>query len=236
LQENEIPYLVLDLNASRIRSLQEKGIPAYYGDSSSSEVLIHAGIKRARAVVVTYADPYAARRTVSQAKILQPIALVLALTRLPEDIAELRRLGADRVIEEEFEVSLEMASWTMQGLGASWLAAETEKAAIQQDDYQLFTHRDTHLADLHDLVSAFPDVELVTFKVGADSAWVGKAVGELSLRSELGLSLIAAVNAAGANVNPGATYHIGAGDLLMMIGEQGRLAAATADIGERVSR
>lgn len=236
LQENEVPYLVLDLNASRIKSLQESGVPAYYGDSSSSEVLLHAGVKKSRAVVVTYADPYAARRTVVQAKSLQPIALVLARTRLPEDIAELRRLGADRVIEEEFEVSLEMASWTMQALGASWLAVETEKAAIQQNDYELFTQQDTHLTDLHDLVQAFPDVEMVTFKVGPESSWAGQAVGDLRLRSELGLTLIAAVNADGGTVNPGAGYQIGAGDLLMMIGERDRLAAATSEIGERVSR
>jgi len=234
LQENAIPYLVLDLSASRIRRLQEEGVPAYFGDSSSSEVLLHAGVKRARAVVVTYADPHAARRTVSLAKSLQPIALVLARTRLPEDIAELRRLGADRVIEEEFEVSLEMASWTMRALGASWLAVETEKAAIQQGDYQLFTQRGTHLTDLHDLVKAFPDIEMMTFKVKADSSWVGKAVGELQLRSQLGLTLVTAVNASGATVNPGAGYQIAAGDLLMMIGERARLNAAASEIGERI--
>jgi monovalent cation:H+ antiporter-2, CPA2 family len=236
LKENEIPYLVLDLNASRIKSLQESGIPAYYGDSSGSEVLLHAGIKRASAVVVTYADPYAARRTVAQAKSLQPIALVLARTRLPEDIADLRRLGADRVIEEEFEVSLEMASWTMQALGISWLAVETEKAAIQRDDYQLFIDQNTHLTDLHALAHAFSDVEIVTFEVRAESTWVGKVVGELHLRSELGLTLIAAVNPAHATVAPGADYRISEGDLLMVIGEKDRLAAATSNIGVRVGR
>ena len=236
LGENEIPYLVLDLNASRLKSLQERGVPAYYGDSCSSEVLLHAGIKKARAVVVTYADPYAALRTVAQAKSLQPIALVLARTRLPEDIAELRRAGADRVVEEEFEVSLEMASWTMQALGASWLAVETEKAAIQQNDYQLFTNKDTHLTDLHDLVHAFPDIEMQTFKVGPDSEWVDKTVGELHLRSELGLTLIAVVNHDESTMNPGANYQIKVDDLLMMIGERNRLAAALPTIGERVSR
>ena len=234
LQENAIPYLVLDLNASRIRRLQDEGIPAYFGDSSSAEVLLHAGMKRARAVVVTYADPHAARLTVAQAKSLHPIALVMARTRLPEDIAELRRLGADRVIEEEFEVSLEMASWTMRALGASWLAVETEKAAIQQGDYQLFTQRGTHLTDLHQLVHAFPDIEMMTFKVKPDSSWVGKAVGELRLRSELGLTLVTAVNAGGATMNPGANYQIGAGDLLVMIGEKARLMAATVEVGERI--
>ncbi|MFT5370436.1 MAG: CPA2 family monovalent cation:H+ antiporter-2 [Candidatus Latescibacterota bacterium] len=236
LKENDIPYVILDLNASRIKSLQDRDIPAYYGDSSSSEVLLHADIKQARAVVVTYADPYAARRTVALAKSLQPTALVLARTRLPEDIAELRRLGADRVIEEEFEVSLEMASWTMQALGASWLAVETEKAAIQRDDYQLFIDQNTHLTELNTLAHAFSTVEIVTFEVGAESAWVGQAVGDLHLRSELGLTLIAAVNPVGATVAPGADYEIGAGDYLMIIGEKDRLAAATSDIGTRVSR
>ena len=161
---------------------------------------------------------------------------MLARTRLPEDIAELRRLGADRVIEEEFEVSLEMASWTMQALGASWLAVETEKAAIQRDDYQLFIDQNTHLTELNTLAHAFSTVEIVTFEVGAESAWVGQAVGDLHLRSELGLTLIAAVNPVGATVAPGADYEIGAGDYLMIIGEKDRLAAATSDIGARVSR
>ena len=234
LSENGIAYLVLDLNASRIQSLQKRGIPAYYGDSSSSEVLLVAGIMAARAVVVTYADPFAARRTVAQAKVLQPIALVLARTRLPEDIAELRRLGADRVVEEEFEVSLEMASWTLQALGVSWLAVGTERAAIQNDDYGIFTNSESHLTDLHDLVHALPNVELRTFKVDPGSGWVGKSLAELRLRSERGLTLITAVNATGAIASPGAQHRIGAGDLLMLIGEKGRLDAAAGEIGEKL--
>jgi K+/H+ antiporter YhaU regulatory subunit KhtT len=63
---------------------------------------------------------------------------------------------------------------------------------------------------------------------------VGMGVGELRLRSELGLTLVTAVNAGGATVNPGANYQIGSGDLLVMIGEKARLMAATAEVGERV--
>lgn len=235
LQENGIPFLILELNALRVRRLKADGLPVFYGDSSSSEVLHQAGVEQAKAVVVSYADPHAARKTVAAVRTLHPETPVAARTRLPEDIAELRRLGAERVVEEEFEVSLEMAAWTLKAVGVSWIAVETEKTAIQEDGYRLFSEPHAHLCELSRLADAFSHIEIATYQVVPRGAFSGKTLGEIRLRSEMGVTLLSAVGAQGAIFNPGADYRFMEGDTVTLVGDREHVRTAGERIGLRLN-
>jgi monovalent cation:H+ antiporter-2, CPA2 family len=226
LAEHDLPYLVLELNASRVKELQQSGVPAYYGDSASLEVLLHAGLQGARALAVTYADPAAARRTVAQARTVRSDVHVSARTRLPQDIAELHRLGADSVIEEEFEVSLEMASQVLEALGASRIALDSERAAIRESDYDLFTDAEVDHAPLQDLIRTFPDVDVRQCLVSADSVLAGKTLSESRMRSEMGVTVLSMVRADGPPDLPASTYRISVGDRLTLMGEQAAVRKA----------
>jgi CPA2 family monovalent cation:H+ antiporter-2 len=226
LQEHDIPCLVLELNASRVKELRESGVNAYYGDSTSQEVLAHAGIDRARAVVVTYADPAAARRTVSQVKAMEGDVPVFARTRLPQDIADLHRLGADGVVEEEFEVSLEMASRVLEALGVSRIALDTERAAIRDSDYDLFTDADADHADLQDLIRTFPDVDVQQCTVSDGSTLSGKTLGECRLRSEMGITVLSVCRPGERPGIPRAEDRLEPGLLVTLMGEQAAVTRA----------
>ncbi len=220
LGEHNIPHLVIDLNVSRIQTLRKKGIPAYYGDSSSENVLHHAGVKNAKAVVVTYADPHAARRTTALVKPLKPEVHLVARTRLPEDIAELRSLGADAVIEEEFEVSLAMAAWTLNILGVSKIGIEAEQRMIREDDYRFFIDPDTHLTALHRLTHNLPNIEIGIYQVNPRSSLAGVTLGEAQLRSKMGVTVVSVLSSHGRFFHPSASYQIQAGDVLTIVGEK----------------
>ncbi len=51
-----IPRLVVELDIGRAVELDQQGVPTLYGDAADSEVLDHAGLSRARALVVTLPD------------------------------------------------------------------------------------------------------------------------------------------------------------------------------------
>ena len=223
LQEHKVPYLILELNAPRVRALRQKDVPIFYGDSTSPEVLNRAGLERAKVVVVTYADPHAARRTIAQVKALHPRVQALVRTRLPEDIAELRRLGAEGVIEEEFEVSLEMAAWTLNLLGLSRLTVDTELDAIRHDSYQIFTEPNADLTPLHRLIQNFPNIEIATCRVHPQSSLAGNTLGETHMRSHLGVTVLSVLGPRIRLFNPTATYRIQPGDVLTLIGEKVRV-------------
>ncbi|MDA0749007.1 MAG: cation:proton antiporter [bacterium] len=218
LREHNIDCVILELNAARVRNLKQNGFPAYYGDSSSPEVLQHAGLENARAVVVTYADPYAAHKTVAGVKNLSSTTHVVARTRLPEDVAGLQRLGANAVVEEEFEVSLEMSARTLEALGYSRIALETERAAIRRDNYRIFTETNPDLAHLQRLIQTFPDVEIGLSTVHPQSQLAGKTLEEIHLRSERGVTVLSVQKDGEQPVLPSATYRLEAGHTLSLMG------------------
>src|SRR5690606_36462877 len=53
LQRLHVPHLVIEEDAARAASFQEHGVPTLFGDAANAEVLTHAGLERASALVVT---------------------------------------------------------------------------------------------------------------------------------------------------------------------------------------
>src|SRR4026208_1026737 len=85
-----------------------EGEPAFYGDATREEILHALAINRARMFVIAISDPSATRRMVRVAREMNPALHIIARTRYVVEIPELTRLGANVVIPEEFETSIEI--------------------------------------------------------------------------------------------------------------------------------
>src|SRR5262249_43482338 len=136
LARAKVPFLVLDLNPERVRKGKAKGLPIQYGDTTSAAVLKHAGIERARAAIALFSDPRGTRQTISMSRQLAPKIFLLARTRYLAEIADLSALGADEVVAEEFETSLEISGRTLRRLGfpLPWVESETEGIRQARED------------------------------------------------------------------------------------------------------
>src|ERR1051325_6891063 len=108
LRSIRAPYLIVELNAQTVRQARARGEPAFYGDATREEILRGLGAGRARMFVVAISDPAATRRMVRVARALNPRIYIIARTRYVVEMPELTRLGADVVIPEEFETSIEI--------------------------------------------------------------------------------------------------------------------------------
>src|SRR5437899_3480151 len=108
LRSIRAPYLIVEPHAQTVRKARARGEPAFYGDATREEILRGLGAERARMLVVAISDPAATRRMVRVARALNPRIHILARTRYGVDMPELTRLGADVVIPEEFETSIEI--------------------------------------------------------------------------------------------------------------------------------
>jgi CPA2 family monovalent cation:H+ antiporter-2 len=117
LEEENIPYHALDLDPQRVQEAQAAGANVSYGDTSRRESLIAAGIHRAAALVVTYADTQAALKTLHFANELAPTLPAIVRSIDDTDIEMLRAGGADEVVPETIESSLMLASQTLLMLG-----------------------------------------------------------------------------------------------------------------------
>lgn len=108
LGETEIPYVVLELDGDTVRRASRRGVPIYYGDATNPSVLRQMKIEDARVLVIAVSDPFSARRTVQIARELNPGLRIVVRTRYLRELEDLHQLGADEVVPEEFETSIEI--------------------------------------------------------------------------------------------------------------------------------
>src|SRR5258706_354814 len=105
-----IPHVVLDVDVDRVARARAAGSRALRADATSAESLAAAGIERALALVVATSDPDATRRAVRLARARSATLRIIVRTRYVSEVEALRDAGADEVIPEEFETSIEIAA------------------------------------------------------------------------------------------------------------------------------
>lgn len=108
LQACEVPFVVLELNADNVRAGKRDGFPITYADATSAEALGHAGLDRARLVVLLMNDPLAAQRIVDTIKRVAPEVPMLMRARYLLERPRLEKMGAADVVAEEVEGALEI--------------------------------------------------------------------------------------------------------------------------------
>lgn len=103
-----VAHVILELNPQTVRRERARGLDIRFGDCTRRAVLEHAGIARARAFVVAISDPASTRRSVRMARDLAPGVRIFVRTEYVAEVDELRSLGADEVVPEEFETALSL--------------------------------------------------------------------------------------------------------------------------------
>jgi len=142
LQRARAPFRVIDLDPVRVKKGIQKLVPIEYGDSTNDVVLRRNGIEKARAAIVLVSDPRATRQTIRHCRTLAPGLFILARTRYVAEIPALVAAGADEVIAEEFETSLEIARRAVKRLEIPlpWVESETQEIRrIREEGFKSVT-------------------------------------------------------------------------------------------------
>lgn len=105
-----IPYSIVEMNADTVLAQRGAGDHVSYGDATNDAVLLDAGATTARAIVIVINDAAAARRITVNARRLAPQAFILVRTRYLSEVEALHELGADDVVADELEISIEVYS------------------------------------------------------------------------------------------------------------------------------
>jgi CPA2 family monovalent cation:H+ antiporter-2 len=123
LNEEQVPVVVIDMSPRHVKLAREAGLSALYGDAANGEVLKKAGIERAKAVILSSGDQTALAEIIKLIERMNPEVSLIVRTRFERDVSRLYELGADLVVMEELEVSLELTRAALGHLGV-----EKEKA------------------------------------------------------------------------------------------------------------
>ncbi len=220
LSRAKVPFRVLDLDPRRVGSGREKGLPIEYGDATSDVVLRRAGIAKARAAIVLLSDPRASLGAIRLCRNLSPSLYLLVRARYLREIPELSALGADEVVAEEFETSLEIAGRALRrlGFGMPWVEAETEEIRrARHDAFRTFRAPETSPEQLERALGA-TRIELVA--VGPDWLAAGRSLQELKLRAAGGASALAVIRDGEPTVSPAGDFVLRDGDQLLLLGAE----------------
>jgi len=136
-----VPYVVLELDADRVRAARAMGEPAYYGDITSPETMRHFHLGQARAAILLVNDPDAARRALSAATSAFEALPVLMRTRRAEDRRALQELGAVHVVVEELEGGVEMAANVLALIGTPFESIRQSVDEALTEDGQVSTQQ-----------------------------------------------------------------------------------------------
>ncbi len=117
LESQQFSYRAIDTDYSRVYRYQNEGYPVVYGDARRSEQWRHLHIEKARAVVVTIDDHSAAQEILHTIRKHWPHVPVSMRAEFITDMERLYDLGAEHVVPETLESSLQLARTTMEMLG-----------------------------------------------------------------------------------------------------------------------
>ena len=223
LEAEDIPFIALDSDPQRVREAAADGSSVVYGDAGRKEALAAAGLAKARAVVVTFADFAISLRILHHVREARPELPVVVRTL---DDAELDRLldaGAAEVVPEVLEGSLMLATHSLLLLGLPLNRVLARIRTIREERYSLFRgffHGATDDADAADNLQ--PRLHSVLLPDRANA--IGKVLGALDLES---LVEVTGVRRKGArSIRPGPDWVFEPGDVVVLLGLPADLGVA----------
>ena len=226
LRSISAPYLIVELNAQTVRKARSEGEPAFYGDATRDEILRALGIDRARLFVIAISDPSATRRMVRVAREINPKVYIIARTRYVVEIPELTRLGANVVIPEEFETSIEIFSRVLAHYNVPRDEIERLVSEIRASHYQALRPGARPRLTLSGALGAMPQMHIERIVLSAKAPAVGQTIAETALRSKTGALILAVRRGESDLATPGADFQLDAGDVLVVVGQPQQIKSA----------
>ena len=224
LEAEGVRYVALDLDPERVREARLAGDNVVFADCARREALIAAGILRAGAAVITFADSAAGVRVLNHIHALNPALPVIARAREDPDSARLSAAGASEIVPEALESGLMLASHTLVWVGVPLDRVMRRMRAVRDERYGLLRGLFPGAADDADANDGGPRLHAVTLSGSAHA--IGKSLQDVGV--EAAGAQVRAVRRAGAaqRLSPAEAGVLQTGDVVVLLGAPEALEAA----------
>jgi len=225
LDKESIPFIALDLDPQRIREAVAAGESVVFGDAARREVLVAAGLLRAKALAITYSDTASALRILGHVQEVRPGLPVVVRTLDDSDIDRLKSAGAAEVVAEIMEGSLMLASTALMLMGVPLNRVLRLIREMREQRYGLFRGFFRGITDETEGMEEAEQPRLHSVTIIPGAAAIGRTLGEIGLESiRIEVTAVRRRNIRG--VAPEPVTRIEAGDVLVLLGAEEDLAAA----------
>ncbi len=228
LRATHLPYVVLEVNADTIRKARAEGESIIYGDITRKDVLRRAGADCAKVIVYAISDYAAARMSVRIVRELNSSVFILVRTRYAAEVDELYRLGANQVIPEEFETSIEIFSRVLHEYHVPSNVIASQIQLVRFGGYKMLRGLSLDQENIGRVAALFAGATVDNVQIQPDSPATGKSLRELDLRKNTGATVIAIARNGEAITNPGPDFRLEADDIVVLLGAHRDLDGAAA--------
>jgi CPA2 family monovalent cation:H+ antiporter-2 len=223
LRAVSIGHIVVDLDPEAILQCGVEGSPGMVGNVTQPEILKQLGVTRARVLVLALSDPFASRHATRMARYLAPHVFILVRTRSVDEIDALYEAGANLVIPEEFETSIEIFTSVLREYHVPGNVVDAQITILRQERYSILRGRKLPSAVIDQLDAILTQGTTEAVVVLHHSPAVGKVLWETGLLDEEDVKLLAIVRGGKAMIDFDPQLEIRVGDTLVITGNHGAL-------------
>lgn len=226
LKHLQIPHAIIETNPYTVKGEKKRGEKIIFGDASRQEILAHARVADARTIVIAISDAAASRRIAAQARQMNPTIHIIVRTRYLLEVEPLYKLGANEVIPEEFETSVEILSRVLRTFLVSSDQIERCIAEVRRDGYEMLrsmSRRHSHAVGISGYLAG---AEIGTFRVQEGSILEGEGLREGTIRARSGATVLVIRRGDEVVPNPDPVWELKRDDLVLLLGTPEQLAVA----------
>ena len=216
-----IPYIISEMNPDTVARFRNTE-PIRHGDASFPLVLAHLGAATARTLAILTSDPAGSRAIIANARAMNPSLHIIVRTRFLGNLDSYKEVGANEVIPEEFETSLEVFARVLNHYLVPRQTIDQYVSAIRRENYGM----QRKLGMGGSIMDSLPDLQLVAYAVEEGSPLAGKTLAQAALRKEHGVTAAGVRRGETINNNPDAQTQLLAGDIVYLLATQEALTRA----------
>ncbi|HOX16159.1 MAG TPA: cation:proton antiporter [Smithellaceae bacterium] len=219
LKDTAINYVIIDLNFQKIKKSKSKGDKnTIWGDASSIEILRRANVEAARVMVIAISDRYLTKSCLSNAKAIHPNLHVIVRTKYVADIEDLLALGADDVIPEEFETSIQIFSRVLKMFHIPNSIILAQSNIIRNKSYGVFREVRYTQEAFDQISQILAQGTIETYYIGSRNPIIGRSIRDVNLKAKSGAMIINIIRNNQTITNPPSDFVLQAADQLILFG------------------
>ena len=219
LKDTAINYVIIDLNFQKIKKSKSKGDKnTIWGDASSVEILRRANVEAARVMVIAISDRFLTKSCLSNAKAINPNLHVIVRTKYVADIEDLLALGADDVIPEEFETSIQIFSRVLKMFHIPNSIILAQGNIIRNKSYGVFREVRYTQEAFDQISQILAQGTIETYYIAARNPIIGRSIRDVNLKAKSGAMIINIIRNNQTITNPPSDFVLQAADQLILFG------------------
>ena len=216
-----IPYIIVEANPETVVQEKQKGENIHYGDATFEVVLEHSGVKNARVLIIGISDSNATGKIVEIAKKLNPNICIIAKVRDLQEMKRLNSLGADEIIPEEYETSVEIFVRVLEKYLVPREDIEKLVNDVRANGYRMLRKLSGNTCgdSEFNIKDGLPGVDIQVLKVEDGSSFDGKALADLNFRTKHGVTVLSVRRGSDLIYTPEGNFILHAKDACILLGK-----------------